>query len=83
MKPITTLFLLLISFNLSAQNALNFDGTNDFVMTNFPGPTGNSTRTVEAMIKFTTLSSSQKVILDWGDMAVGNRFTLNIINGIP
>lgn len=83
MKPISLLFLVLLSFSTSAQNALHFDGTNDYVMTNFPGPTGNSTRTVEAMIKFTTVSTSQKVIVDMGDMAVGNRFTLNIINGIP
>lgn len=83
MKQLSLLFLLFLNFNSSAQNALNFDGTNDYVLTNFPGPTGNSSRTVEAMIKFTTISSVQKVIVDWGDMAVGNRFTLNIINGIP
>jgi Concanavalin A-like lectin/glucanases superfamily/Secretion system C-terminal sorting domain len=83
MKSISILFLLFLSISSSAQNALHFDGTNDFVLTNFPGPTGNSTRTVEAMIKFTTISTSQKVIVDMGDMAIGNRFTLNIINGIP
>ncbi|MBK9636881.1 MAG: T9SS type A sorting domain-containing protein [Bacteroidetes bacterium] len=83
MKQLSILFLLFLNFNSSAQNALNFDGTNDYVLTNFPGPTGNSSRTVEAMIKFTTISTVQKVIVDWGDMANGNRFTLNIINGIP
>ena len=83
MKAISILFLMLFSLNSSAQNALNFDGTNDNVLTTFPGPTGNSSRTVEAIIKFTTIISVQQVIVDWGDMPNGNRFTLNLINGIP
>lgn len=83
MKALSILFLLLFSLNSSAQNALNFDGTNDYVITNSPGPIGNISRTVEAIIKFTTIISSQQVIVDWGAMPNGNRFTLNIINGTP
>lgn len=83
MKLKLTLFLLAISFTAFSQNALHFDGVNDYVQSSFPGPTGNSSRTVEASVKIASISSAQKVICDWGEMPIGQRFTLNIINGIP
>jgi len=75
---------------LSAQsNALNFDGVNDHVLTTFVGPTGNQARTVEAWIRTTANANpnaggTQKVILDWGNMATGERFTFNLLfsNGL-
>lgn len=75
MKHITGILFLLCSLSLSAQNGLHFDGTNDFVQTPFPGPIGNNSRTVETWIKISSISSNQRVIMDYGDMAIGNRFT--------
>ncbi|MBL0341187.1 MAG: T9SS type A sorting domain-containing protein [Bacteroidetes bacterium] len=75
--------LLLISLNASSQNALRFDGTDDYVESALSGPTGYNSRTVEAWVNISTQTSSQKVVLDWGDMATGSRFTLNVISGTP
>lgn len=80
------LFILatLMAFQLGAQNALNFDGVDDYVSSNFTGVSGTSARTVEAWIRTTANANpsnggSQKVILDWGSMATGGRFTLNLL----
>jgi hypothetical protein len=75
---------------LSAQsNALNFDGIDDHVLTTFQGPTGNQARSVEAWIRTTANADPnnggvQKVIMDWGNMATGSRFTFNLLffNGL-
>lgn len=77
--------LLLICFctGLSAQNALHFDGVDDHTQANGAGPTGSADRTVEAWINMSAISTTQEVILDWGDMPIGQRFTLNVINGVP
>lgn len=78
--PKIFMIILLISNHLIAQNALNFDGVNDYVQTTFPGISGTNSRTVEAWIKG-PLSTSQEVIIDWGDMSIGHRFTVNLIGG--
>lgn len=62
-----------------SQNALDFDGINDYVTMSASGPTGISNRTVEAWIKTSANQQSQQVLVDWGTMPIGNRFTLNII----
>jgi hypothetical protein len=75
---------------VSAQsNALHFDGIDDHVLTTFQGPTGNQARTVEAWIRTSANADpnnggTQKVILDWGNMATGSRFTFNLLffNGL-
>lgn len=75
---------------LSAQsNALSFDGVDDHILTTFQAPTGNQARSVEAWIRTTANANpnaggQQKVILDWGNMATGARFTLNLLffNGL-
>lgn len=61
-------------------NGLNFDGSNDFVDTDFNGISGTNARTVEAWIK-TTYIATQEVVTDWGSMSTGQRFTLNLIAG--
>ncbi len=75
------LLLIFALFNLFAyaQNGLDFDGTNDYVSAISGGPSGTSDRTVECWIKTSTSISSQQVLIDWGTMVVGTRFTLNII----
>ena len=71
---------------ISAQNALDFDGTNDFVQTTYSGISGTSARTIEAWIKTTANSlptgsggTGQKVIVDYGSFTTGGRFTLNLL----
>lgn len=82
--------LVAISLQAAAQsNALHFDGIDDHVTTPFIGPGGDSARTVEAWIRTTANADPnnggiQKVILDWGNMATGARFTFNLLfsNGL-
>lgn len=67
-----------------SQHALNFDGSNDYVQTTFPGISGTSARTVEAWIKTTSNSvpssgGIQHVISDWGVYASGSRFTFCLL----
>lgn len=83
MKSILLSLFALYTLSATAQNALLFDGTNDYVQCPLPGPLGNASRTVEAWVKIPLLISTQRVILDYGDMLTGGRFTLNIINGLP
>ena len=93
-KKLLILFILCTS-TIFAQNGLRFDGSNDFVQTNYSGILGSNARTIEAWIKTTTVTSSnQKVIVDWGSNGTGGRFTFCMLqnnsirlevggNGIP
>lgn len=86
-KPLLFTLSLLFALNIQLRgqsNALNFDGTDDFVLTSFFGPSGNQARTVEAWIRTNANSDPnngglQKVIVDWGSMATGARFTFNLL----
>ena len=80
MKKNLILAIAVVSaFGVRAQNALNFDGSNDYIQASNPGPTGTSDRTVEAWIKTTNTASTQSIIVDWGSTSTGGRFTLNMI----
>lgn len=72
------------SLGAQAQNGLNFDGTDDYVSTNYTGISGTGARTVEAWIKVpATNTVAQRVIVDWGAIAPnGSRFTLNLLNNM-
>jgi Tfp pilus assembly protein PilE len=72
---------LLFSFfsNAQTQNALHFDGTNDFVQTRYDGVSGKANRTFEAWIYLTATPSGNTCILDYGQNAVGSRNTF-IVN---
>ena len=83
MKNIYGIVFLIISISSYAQNALNFDGINDYVQAANAGPAGSSSRTVELWVNPSYIPSTQTVFVDWGAMALGNRFTLNMINGTP
>lgn len=63
-----------------SQNALDFDGVDDHVVTTYNGLTGNATRTFEAWIK-PNFKSSQMVIADMGATSTSARFTVNLIGG--
>src|SRR5690606_10816964 len=65
------------------QTGLNFDGGGDYIQTNYSGVTGSGARTVEAWIRTTKDSNpgagGQSVIVDWGSLTNGMRFTFNIL----
>jgi len=85
--------LLLIAISLSAitsygqtQNALNLDGSNDYVTTSFAPASGNVARTIEAWIKTSansvpTAGGRQQIITDFGSFTTGGRFTFNVLWG--
>ncbi len=80
MKKGLLLLTALLSVTLNGQNALNFDGVDDYVTTTAPGVSGNAARTVEAWIRTTAITAgNQKVIVDWGSMTNGTRFTMNLL----
>jgi len=81
MKLFTTLLFLAVALSATAQNALRFDGANDYVQAPLAGPTGNASRTVEAWVNIPSTSTNPRMIVNWGDMANGQRFALSIING--
>lgn len=63
----------------TAQNALNFDGSNDIVQTNYSGVSGSTNRTFEAWIFVpSTAPASNLCILDYGVNAVGSRNTFAV-----
>ena len=67
--------------NLTAQNALDFDGTNDVVQTTYSGVLGSADRTFEAWIFVsTTAPSSNLTMLDYGTNSAGSRNTF-IVDG--
>ena len=81
MKILTRLCLLcmLISSQLIAQNALNFDGSNDYVQTTFAGVTGTTPRTFEAWIYVNAGAASTNLcIMDFGANMVGSRNTFAV-----
>ncbi|WP_417358629.1 LamG-like jellyroll fold domain-containing protein [Flavobacterium sp.] len=66
--------------------ALTFEGTDDYIQTDYAGITGGGARTVEAWIKTDKNSlpenqggDGQSVIVDWGTLGTGTRFTFNIL----
>ena len=89
------LSLLILGFASSvsnaqtSQNALNFDGSDDFVQTSYGGVQGSAARTIEAWIKTSAncdpnSGGIQNVIADYGTFATGARFTLNVLwNNAP
>ncbi|WP_265427112.1 LamG-like jellyroll fold domain-containing protein [Chryseobacterium sp. YIM B08800] len=79
-----TLFTVLlgsVSGVNAQQNALHFDGTDDYIQTTYPGVLGNAPRTVEAWIKLPTTTSGENLVTTWGsDNVNGGRFTVRINN---
>ena len=78
------LFLICLSPFLHSQNALDLDGTNDYVQTSYQGILGTAPRTVEAWINTTANANPsnggvQQIITDWGTFVTGGRFTFNVL----
>ncbi|WP_417608189.1 LamG-like jellyroll fold domain-containing protein [Owenweeksia hongkongensis] len=73
------LFTMLLANNVHSQNALDFDGVDDYITTTFPGVLGSADRTFEAWIYLDATPSSNVTILDYGTSASGSRNTF-IVN---
>jgi len=81
MKKLITLTLILLGFApwVSAQNGLNFDGTNDVVQTNYAGVLGSANRTFEAWVYVSANApASNLAIVDYGVNAAGDRNTFAV-----
>ncbi|MEQ8360137.1 MAG: LamG-like jellyroll fold domain-containing protein [Cytophagales bacterium] len=83
MKSLLQIFLCTLFMfpgsHLNAQNALNFDGVNDFVQTTFPGVQGSNNRTFEAWVNVAPgAAASNLCISDYGLNAVGSRNTFSV-----
>lgn len=66
---------VLLPSTLQSQNALNFDGTNDFVQTTYGGILGSANRTFEAWVLVSPGATANTAIMDYGLNAVGSRNT--------
>jgi len=86
-KNLLTLLLIttttLYTNHLKAQNALSFDGADDFIQTNYAGVTGSGARTIEAWVRTTAdalpTADGQQVIADYGTFINGSRFTFCVL----
>lgn len=72
---LATFLSMLLPSTLQSQNALNFDGTNDFVQTTYGGILGSANRTFEAWVYVSPGATANTAILDYGLNAVGSRNT--------
>jgi hypothetical protein len=71
--------MLSLTYWSSAQNGLNFDGSNDIVQTNYTGVLGSADRTFEAWVFVSSSAPALNLaILDYGLNAVGSRNTFLI-----
>lgn len=70
----------LIPVHTMAQNGLHFDGTDDYVQTDFLPPTGSAPRTLEAWIK-TADQVGPQAILNYGTLLSYQRFSLGLFDG--
>lgn len=61
--------------NGESQNALNFDGNNDYVQTTYEGVLGSANRTFEAWVYASSNATTNIAITDYGTNAVGARNT--------
>jgi len=73
--PLLLGILTFLSFGSKAQNALNFDGNNDYVQTNYSGILGSSNRSFEAWVFVNSGHTANVAIVDYGTNAVGSRNT--------
>jgi len=75
---LTAFIWMLLPSTLQSQNALNFDGANDYVQTTYGGVTGSANRTFEAWVNVDAGLSTNSAILDYGSNAAGSRNTFAI-----
>lgn len=69
------LFFFVTSEAQQTNNALDFDGTNDYVQTTYSGVSGRNNRTFEAWIYLSDTPTRNNCITDYGSNFVGSRNT--------
>ncbi len=78
-RTIAALLAIFALQQIEAQNALHFDGSNDYVQTNYDGVTGSNDRTFEAWVKVDIgASASNLCIMDYGVNAAGKRNSFSV-----
>lgn len=80
-----SLFLFVVcssNFNLlKAQIGLAFDGSDDYVQTNFEGPKGKQARSVECWVKPPNVSRGIQMFVDYGTNSQGQGFGIGMNDG--
>lgn len=61
---------------------LSFDGTDDYIASSDPGVTGTGAMSVSAWFRTTDTGSSDNTIIQWGTLADGELFELNVESGV-
>ena len=80
-KMIFSTILFFTAFMVKSQVALNFDGFNDYVQTEYLGVTGNGARTIEVWFNRDIATTSQGIIAENGQPdGPGTRFTFKVQN---
>ncbi len=82
MKKLYFIYLVFFGSNfLLAQpgNALDFDGSNDDVSTNYGGISGTNSRTIEAWVK--PFATKNQVIVSYGTDAPGEKWNFSLSSG--
>ncbi|MDA9303955.1 T9SS type A sorting domain-containing protein [bacterium] len=76
-KTLLIISVLILTLTSNSQTALNFDGSGDYVQTNYDGVLGTNARTFEAWIYIDTnvSATTNYCILDYGPGPAGNRNT--------
>ena len=77
-KTLQLISLLLITHISISQNALRFDGSNDYVQTTYSGVLGTTNRTFEAWIYLDLTPTGNKCIMDYGRNAAYSRNTFGV-----
>ena len=75
-NAIMFILFITVSNSIKAQTSLNFDGTDDYVSTNYSGILGDNDRTVEFWFK--TSEAGPKGFIEWGTQANAQRFTIGV-----
>lgn len=76
---VATALLFCGSSSTFGQNALHFDGSNDYVQTTFPGVFGTNNRTFEAWVYVDIGASATNLcITDYGQNLAGSRNTFSV-----
>ncbi len=78
MKRLLLLFtsILFLNFSFGQGNALDFDGSNEYVTTSYSGVTGTNPRTVEAWIQIS--ASGGNTILSYGTNGAGEKWSFRV-----
>ncbi|MCK5123088.1 MAG: DUF2341 domain-containing protein, partial [Candidatus Pacebacteria bacterium] len=64
------------------DGSLDFDGTDDYVDTNFIPVAGSADRTITMWINPDTANQTEPTLIEWGELATGKKWNLRLANGV-